>query len=64
LGQSADTPDVKGQRFIVWFTVFVVFLGLANLLEGLVRREGFWIALGVGFLVLGVSNYVVRSRGR
>jgi hypothetical protein len=54
---------VKGARFILFFSVFVVFLGLANFLEGFVRHDAFWIALGIGFLVLGVLNYVARKRG-
>ncbi len=53
---------MKGRRFILWFSAFVVFLGLTNIVEGLVRHEIILFVLGVGFLVLGVFNFIVRMR--
>jgi hypothetical protein len=59
---EAILRDVKGRSFIRWFSVFFVLLGVANLVEGLITGQSFWIVLGVGFVVLAVSNYVVRRR--
>jgi hypothetical protein len=63
-GQSPILQMCKARVLILSFSVLVVFLGLANFLEGLVKHEGFWIPLGIGFLVPGVVNYIVRRRGR
>jgi hypothetical protein len=53
---------VKGRRFILWFSAFVVFLGVTNILEGLSRHKIILFVLGVWFLVFGVYNCIVRMR--
>ena len=57
---SRQTEGVRPSR--AWYFVLLPVIGLAAAIYGVIRREVFWIFVGLAWLFLAVTQFMMTRR--